>query len=205
MEKSDLRFQTEFTLFSLLWGRPWKRERHKWGKEKEWESEERVCWKISLIPKQTPVSHMKVRAAFLSSRTATQVLYCARVWVPLFQPVPMIQLDRKLWNSQPAHSSHSNSLAKHTLSLSLSLTPSLSLSAHRHQLICYTQCPASCTQLPSRRVESREKVLTHMLDLASRGLKYIKRKHLLLTENEVNNSKTGSNKGKKLECCLCQH
>jgi len=38
-----------------------------------------------------------------------------------------------------------------------------------------------------------------MVDLASRGLKYIKGKHLLLTENEVNNSKTGSNKGKKLE------
>lgn len=128
VEESDLRFQISVTLFSLLWGRPWKRERHKWGKEKEWESEERVCWKISLIPKQTPVSHMKVRAAFLSSRTATQVLYCARVWVPLFQPVPMIQLDRKLWNSQPAHSSHSNSLAKHTLSLSFSFPNTLSLS-----------------------------------------------------------------------------
>lgn len=100
-------------------------ERRKRGKAKEWASEVRVCWIISLIPKQTPVSHMKVRATFLSSRTATQVLYCARVWVPLFQPMPMIQLDRKLWNSQPAHSSHSNSLAKHTVSLSLSLrTPS---------------------------------------------------------------------------------
>ncbi len=97
-------------------------ERRKRGKAKEWASEVRVCWIISLIPKQTPVSHMKVRATFLSSRTATQVLYCARVWVPLFQPVPMIQLDRKLWNSQPAHSSHSNSLAKHTVSLSLSLS-----------------------------------------------------------------------------------
>lgn len=132
VEESDLRFQISVTLFSLLWGRPWKRERHKWGKEKEWESEERVCWKISLIPKQTPVSHMKVRAAFLSSRTATQVLYCARVWVPLFQPVPMIQLDRKLWNSQPAHSSHSNSLAKHTLSLSFSFPNTLSLSLSQH-------------------------------------------------------------------------
>lgn len=82
---------------------------------------------------------------------------------------------------------------------------SLSLSAHRHQLVCYTQCPASCRQLPSRRVESRENALTHMLDLASRGLKYMKGKHLLPTENEVNNSKTGSNQAKKLECCLCQH
>lgn len=91
--------------------------------------------------------------------------------------------------------------AKHTVSLSLSP----SLSAHRHKLVRYTQCPASCMHLPSRRVESREKVLTHMLDLASGGLKYIKGKHLPLTENEVNNSKTGSNEAKKLEGCPCQH
>lgn len=73
VDESHLRFQAEVTLFFTLM----TAIKEKRG-ERERDSEVKVFWIKSLIPKQT-VSHMKVRATFLSSRAVAQALYCVKL------------------------------------------------------------------------------------------------------------------------------